>query len=76
MLTAMCEMENNSLAYLATTYCNIRNWLTNLLVFSNVHKGQLETSQNIFLLTPHRKLSLRLPNTASFSVNFVVEGRD
>jgi hypothetical protein len=61
---------------LATTYCNIRNWLTNQLVFRNIHKGQLETSQNVFLLTPHRKLLFRLPNTAQFSVNFTVEGRD
>jgi len=26
MLTAMCEMENNHVAYFGTTYCNIRNW--------------------------------------------------
>jgi hypothetical protein len=55
MFMAMCRMENNSLAYLAARYFNIRNWLANQLVFCNVHKGQLERSEYIFLPTTAQK---------------------
>jgi hypothetical protein len=63
MLTAMCEMEmNDSVAYIATTSYNIRNWLANQLGFRNVHTREVETI-NKHILPPDATQKLVTPVT-------------